>query len=170
MSRKKIVIFILVAVLGLAVFLLFKTISKINHKKEVTKQLSSIPHLPVVPIGLNRNTNWKRTTNPTIIIFFNSECNHCQYEAKAIQSKLASFENAILLFVTEEGKDKILDFSKTYKLDNKPNIWWLKMRPEDVHNTFGDIGVPHIWVYNKEGNLVKEFRGEIKVEAILEWL
>ncbi len=170
MNKKKIIVLILVAVLGLVAFLITKTIAKINHKKEVTEQLATIPELPVEIIGTNKKPTWEHSNVATIILFFNSECNHCQYEAQDIQSKLDAFKNTNLLFVSEEPTDKIQAFSNTYKLDNQPNIWWLKMKPEYVYNTFGTIGVPHIWVYNKEGMLVKEFRGETKVEALLEWL
>lgn len=170
MGKRKIIILMVVMVVGLVSFLVAKTISKINHKKEVTEQIAIIPHLPVAAIGANKNINWKNTNNPTIILFFNSECSHCQYEAEAIEQKLEAFKNVNLLFVSEEDEDKIKAFSKTYKLDNQAAIWWLQMKPKDVYNTFGNIGVPHIWVYNKEGSLVKEFKGETKVEALLEWL
>lgn len=170
MGNKTIIFIVLAVIIGLIGFMIYKSIIKINHKKEVTEQLATIPELQVVVIDPNKNMGWKNTANPVIILFFNSECEHCQYEAKAIQERLEAFENVDLLFVSEEVEGKIRAFSKEYKLDNKPNIWWLKMEAKDVYNSFGNIGVPHIWVYTKEGKLVKEFRGETKVEALLECL
>jgi len=170
MNLRYFLLTILVLLITTSIVLIFFSKNKLNHKKQVTEQLAIIPKIPGVPIGSNNNTNWEYTRKSTIIQFFNSECHHCQNEATAIFNKLEAFKNVNLLFVSEEVESNILAFSIEYKLDNQPNIWWLKMKPKDVYNTFGNIGVPHFWVYNKEGNLVKEFRGETKVEALLEWL
>ncbi len=170
MNQKHFFIIGFILLLISSVIMIVVSEDKLNYKQQVAKQLASMPALPVEPVGKAKNTGWQNTTTPTVILFFNSECGHCQNEATAIQERLEDFSNANLLFVSDEEATQIEEFSKTYKLDNKLNIWWLKMRPADVYNTFGNIGVPHIWVYNKENKLVKEFKGETKVEVLLEWL
>lgn len=172
MSRnKKIIIsIIIISVLGIVVFLVTKTVTKLKQKERVAEQLKTLPNLSVEAIGLNKLEEWSKSGKATIIIFFNSDCDHCRYEASAIQQQLSAFAGTNLLFISEESVEKINAFSQEYELNNKVGIWWLKMQPEDVYNTFGDISVPHIWIYDENDKLVKEFKGETKVEAILAWL
>ncbi len=169
-NRKVIISIVIISVAGLLFFLVSKTIDKIRHKERIAQKIKTFPALSVIAIGHNDLADWKNAGNPTVIIFFNSGCEHCQYEVGSIAQALAAFKETNLLFISDESVEKITAFSRQYKLNDKPGVWWLKMEPEEVYNTFGNIGVPHIWIYNKEGKLIKEFKGETKVEAILQWL
>ncbi len=170
MNKKSIIIFVFVLIIGVASVMVYQTATKLIHQQHTAQQLSHLPELPVQEVGTAATNGWRTNQKPTLIVFFNSECGHCQYEATAIQEKLPEFCRANLVFVSEEDVDKIEAFSKAYKLNNHPTIWWLKIAPEEVYNTFGNIGVPHVWVYDTAGVLVKEFKGETKPEALLEWL
>jgi thiol-disulfide isomerase/thioredoxin len=169
-NRKTIIGIIVISILSLLIFMITKTVTKLKQKERIAEQVKTLPNLSVEAVGLNKLEEWAESGKVTVIIFFNSDCDYCQYEANAIQQQLPAFAGTNLLFISEEPKEKIVAFSQEYQLDNKEGVWWLKMQPENVYKTFGDIGVPHIWIYNMEGYLVKEFRGETKVEAILEWL
>jgi len=46
----------------------------------------------------------------------------------------------------------------------------LKMNADDLYNYFGSVSTPHIYIYNNERRLVKEFEGETKTSAILKYL
>jgi len=171
LSNKKVIISIIItSVLGLLIFLVTKTVIKLKHKERIATQIKILPHLPVKAIGSNKVEEWSKSGKVTIIIFFNSGCEHCQYETTSIAQEILSFTGINLLFISDESEKEIGTFSRVYKLDNNPEVWWLKMKPDDVYNTFGNIGVPHIWLYDEDGKLVKEFKGETRVEAILEWL
>ena len=169
-NRKVIISILIASILGLIIFLITKTATKLKHKDRIAKQIKTFPYLAVKSVSPNNYDGWKKLDKTTIIIFFNSSCEHCQYEANEIQQRIKDFAGTNLLFISEESEEKIFAFSKEYQMNNTKNIWWLMMKPEDVYETFGAIGVPHIWIYNKDEQLVKEFKGETKAEAILEWL
>jgi len=171
LSNKKVIISIIItSVLGLLIFLVSKTVIKLKHKERIVAQIKTLPHLSVKAIGSKKVEEWSKLGKVTIIIFFNSGCEHCQYEAKSIKQEILAFAGTNILFISDETVEKILAFSKANKLHNNNRVWWLKMNSNDVYNTFGAIGVPHIWIYDEDGKLVKEFKGETRVEAILEWL
>jgi len=158
-------------VLGvLSILMILFSLTKLDHQSQIEKDLKTLPKIPGELLETSDINIDLVPDISTLIIFFNSECNHCQYEANEIQQKLSAFSGTNLLFISDEPKEKIIAFSKEFQLYDKENIWWLKMQPEDVYKTFGPIMVPHIWIYSKDGQLVKEFKGETKVEAILEWL
>ena len=169
-NRKTIGWIVIIGVLSLLISLVTKTISNLKQKEKIAEQLKTVPPLSVQAIGIHKIEDWGNSGKTTVIIFFNSSCEHCQYEANEIQQRIKDFAGTNLLFISEESEEKIIAFSKKYQLDNKENILWLIINPEDVYETFGAISVPHIWIYNNEGILIKEFKGETKVEAILEWL
>jgi thioredoxin-related protein len=69
--------------------------------------------------------------------------------------------------VSSEPIRVIKEFSIEYELNNQHAITFAKISIESINSTFGTISVPHTFIYNKNGNLIKEIRGESKVEAIL---
>ena len=169
-NRKILIGTVLAIVTSMLIFLITKTVIKLNHREKISEQTKTLQYLSLRSVGSNKLVDWSKLRKSTVLIFFNSGCEHCQYEVSAIQKELIGFEGVNLLFISEESEEKIIAFSKKYQLDNKENILWLIINPEDVYETFGAISVPHIWIYNNEGILIKEFKGETKVEAILEWL
>jgi hypothetical protein len=72
--------------------------------------------------------------------------------------------------VSSEFIKEIKSFSIKYRLNDEPNVTFTKINPEDVYNTFGSVFIPHIFIYGKDRKLIKEFKGETKVEAILQYL
>jgi hypothetical protein len=53
---------------------------------------------------------------------------------------------------------------------NTQNIKFLKINRDNVFENFGPLSTPHILIYNEDSKLVKEFKGETKIEAILQYL
>jgi thioredoxin-related protein len=156
-------------VLSLILIFVTITINKIQQNELIAKQIENIPLLKAQQVYIN-DKKWDGLGHQIIIIFYNSSCHICHYEIEAINENISSFNGVYLLFISDESIEQITDFGRQYKLNNRDNIWWLKMQPNDVYETFGDIGTPHIWIYNKEGHLVKEFKGSTKIDALLEYL
>jgi len=105
-----------------------------------------------------------------VLIHFNSTCEHCQEEARSILTSASSFNNASLIFISTESLTDINTFESQWHLMQLKNIAVVKMNAEDLYHSFGVIAVPSIYIYNEDKKLVKEFRGETKVEAILKYL
>ncbi|MFN7602113.1 MAG: peroxiredoxin family protein [Bacteroidota bacterium] len=111
-----------------------------------------------------------KETSPVVLIFFNSGCEHCQYELSEIKKNLSSFSGTQLLFLSSENITSIKSAAEKYIGEIPSNINFLKINREDVFEKFGALSVPHIFVYSAEKKLVKEFKGETKVEAIIQHL
>jgi len=169
--KKQITYSILFVIVSLIGYMIYSTVSKVKTKKVVEEKLSTLQDLPLLNIdGLTfRKGNLKANT-ATIILYFNSECKHCQYEAESISQNAAKFEHANLLWVSYETIPSISQFAKSYNLLNYPNIYFTKIDHEDVYQTFGSVTIPHIFIYDKNSILVKEYKGETKMEALLKYL
>lgn len=169
--KKIIVYFIIIIVIGLIGFLGYKTINKINAKEKLAEQLQTIPDFKLVSMDSTSFTiNSLDLNKSTVIIFFNSECSHCQYEANAINENISRFAETNLLIMSSEQLSQIMEFASKYHLDKHPLIYLTKIEEENVFETFGSVSVPHTFIYNNQQKLVKEFKGEVKIEAILKYL
>jgi thioredoxin-related protein len=105
-----------------------------------------------------------------VLVYFNSECILCQNEALEIQRSLHLISNTRILMVSSEPIETIRAFSVQHVLQNEPSVMFAKINTEVVFDTFGSVSIPHIFIYDKEHKLIKEFKGETKMEAILQYL
>jgi thioredoxin-related protein len=162
--KKQLIVTIFTSILALLTYFGFQIYKKIKAKKVFAEQVKRLPK--------STNFQWvgKQTPNndaPTIILFFNPDCDHCQYEAQAILEHPSDFVNTNFWWVTTVDSSAINDFSKKYHLDKLSKHYFAKLSTEKVIETFGSVSVPHIFIYDKTGVLQKEFRGETKIKALL---
>ena len=92
MNKRKILFAVAFCVVSLLSYLGYKIISKAKEKNAIAKQLETIPPFSFQTLEQKPFTNSNLKPNiPTIFIYFNSECDYCQYEAKNINSNLHEF-------------------------------------------------------------------------------
>lgn len=166
MKKKK--IFFGLLLFSLLFYLGYNIIIKSKEKKEITKQIQTIPKfelktLDSIPFT---NSNLKPDLN-TIFIYFNSECDFCHHEAKSISQNLNQFKTVQFVFVSTEAIDTIKQFSKEYKLNNQPNITFLYDNAFHFTNQFNAQSIPYILIYNKNNELIIKHNGQLNANGIL---
>jgi thioredoxin-related protein len=165
--KKQLIITFIAFIFALLTYFGFQIYQKIEAKKVFSQQIKRIPKTNTFQwIGKQAPNN----NTPTIILFFNPDCDHCQYEAKSILEHQSDFTDTNFWWVTTVDGSAINDFSKKYHLDKLSKHYFAKLSTEKVVETFGSVSVPHIFIYDKTGVLQKEFRGETKIEALLKYL
>lgn len=110
------------------------------------------------------------TKQSSVIIYFNPDCEHCQYEAHVIRDSLHRFAATTVLLVSDEPMERLEEFAAQYDLANQPNIHILYDHDRRFKDLFGTSMVPSIFIYNQKQELVKHYKGETKIEAILKYL
>lgn len=149
----------------------YKVISKINYKKEVAEQIKTIPAFSYKTIKGKVFSNKDLIENtPTIFLYFNSECEHCQSEAEQIRDNIGNFSNTQLVFISFEEPKKIMAFATKYKLDHYDTVTFLCDKQVSFSATFDVKSLPTIVIYDKNKKLVEKIKGQIKVETILKKL
>lgn len=165
---KIIVIAFVLIVLG---YLGYSILTKMQYKNEVAKTLQNIPEFSFKTLENTNFTNANLKPNvATIFIYFNSECDYCQHEAQSISDSIKEFKDVQLLFVSTEPIETIKTFAKTYKLINLQNTTFLYDSAHNFSNRFDANSIPFILIYNKDQELVKKHKGQLKAEAILSTL
>jgi len=85
-----------------------------------------------------------------------------------IQKNVPAFADTEIVFMSSENLSVIREIPPQYTL-TQPNFHFTKINPEDVFENFGSLSVPNIFIYGADGKLIKEFKGETKMEAILKY-
>ncbi len=168
--RKTLLAVIIIIVVGLVSWLGYLSVSKLRQKEIRKEIVSSIPSMSFQdlngdPVQLNEITYVN--PKPMVLILFNSECEHCQYEALSISENIDQFDEAMIVFISAEEIDIIQSFGETYGLLNHANIIWGQVDYLELTAVFKTFSYPNSFIYGKDGRLMKEFKGETKVESIL---
>ena len=96
----------------------------------------------------------------TVLIYFNSECDHCRWEIKEVSNHINDLSNIRLAFISLESEGSAYYFLKSYGLEQ----YYLRVAPQNIMTTFSS-GVPQIFIY-EDGLLKKQFKGEVKWEVL----
>ena len=157
--KKKLLIIIGLLVIGLLSWMGYSSIQKLDQKSKlevIVQNLSSLTN--------NLGLEVANTDQPAIFMYFNSDCHFCQWEMKEIGENMEKFQNHQLLLASFEPKSEALDFLQQYNLAQH----YVEVNPDVLTNTIRG-GVPQTFIY-ENGLLQKHFKGEVKIEAILEVL
>lgn len=172
MRSKKVFILILVvffvSITGFFGYRIFK-INKKNEQGLLLKQ--TLPNFKFYTLGLTLFDNTLITPNTTVvIIYFNTECDHCHGEAKLIITHIKQFKNAPIIMVSPNNIRDIKSFAKENGLEKYPQIIVLQDKNYQFINYFGNAPFPSTYIYNPKHKLVKEYHGEVKIGAITKYL
>lgn len=168
MSKKAILIIVLISVLGLLSYLGFNVISKVKEKNQIAKQLEIIPEFEFLTLAQQpfNKADLKPNTN-TIFIYFNSDCDFCQHEAKSISDNLESFKNVQFIFVSSEPISTIIGFSEQHNMNKHQNVTFLYDNLDTFSSRFDANSIPYILIYNKNQKLIKKHKGQLNANGIL---
>ncbi len=169
MSRKTIIV--IISLLFILTLFMLSYIIVINIDESNYTEIQTTPKFSFINVsrgGLFVSDSIKNRKS-CLIIYFHSECDHCQYEAKEISKNFKRFENYQLLMISYEAVDSIINFKEKYKL-NHDNITFLHDKEYKFEEIFGHTPIPTSFIYNRNQELVKVFKGEVKIEALLKYL
>jgi thiol-disulfide isomerase/thioredoxin len=146
------------------------TFAKLQKQKERNEKVSILPELKLLTLDSLAFDVRALPAKPIVLIYFNSGCEHCQYEASVINDSAEKFNNAELIFFSAEKITAIRQFASKYGLNEHLNIHFTKINFSDVADILGILAVPHIFIYGPDRKLRKEFKGETRPQAILKYL
>jgi hypothetical protein len=168
MLRKSLLTLGATLLFALVLFMVYGIVEKVIAMKAAGEKKLT---LTSVPFFNTDSTNYRvDSANPILLVHFNSECEHCQYELAELSKNLDALQHATILLMSTENIAVIKKTAQNFGLVNTQNIKFLKINRDNVFENFGPLSTPHILIYNEDSKLVKEFKGETKIEAILQYL
>ena len=157
-----------------ALFLLIvvQSCSSSGDKDSITNTVAGQNDLPQMvvtkPDGSQLNT--KELTGKIVLILFQTDCDHCQREAAAIQENISAFKPYSVYFITTSSHQQIETFAKEYKLADYPNVHFCQTTSQSVLDNFGHIDAPSLYIFASDRTLVKSFNGETPINEILKYI
>ncbi len=159
---------IVVVFISILVFLGYSITKKINYKAEVAERIKTIPKFLFYTLDNEVFTNENLSNNGyKLFVYFNSECDYCQSEAKQIKDNLSNFVNTQIIFVSFEPINDIKIFAEKYQLLENENVIFLNDKNSEFSELFDANKIPFILLYSKENQLIKKYKGAVKIENIL---
>jgi thioredoxin-related protein len=105
---------------------------------------------------------------PTIIMVFSPDCEHCQEMTKQITANIHLFKKAQIVMATPLEFSYVKNFYDDYKIADYPTIT-MGRDPGYFLGTFYKVrSFPAIFIYNKKGQLVNWFTGEVELKKIVD--
>ena len=155
---------------GVFLALLILSSCKITQNSTATTIAKEIPYFTFYKLNSQRFTKESFDDKRTkFILYFNSECEHCEKQAKWISKEIELFSHLEMVFVSHEEMNAIKRFRDLHNF-NQENITFLQDARLTFFNKFGTETFPSILIYNKKGELIQNFEGETKVEKLLEFI
>lgn len=136
-----------------------------------SKQYFKAPFIPAfnirkIPDSSSFTNNMLQKGKPTILVFFDPDCDHCQHATKKITEKIDKLKDVQILMVTIYDFSRIKKFYKDYKLANYPNIILTRDAAFDLPKFYQVASLPDFYVYDKNGKLMKHYKQDIPIEEL----
>lgn len=105
-----------------------------------------------------------------LIFIFSPDCEHCQQETKALIANIKLFKKVQIVMASPLEHRYLKKFYDEYKIADQQNII-MGRDPGYFLGSFYNIhSFPALFLYNKQGNFVKAFDGNIPVQQIADAL
>ncbi len=149
-------------------FMIYLIIERVNHKRLTRQELQNLDNFPLFDFDSARF--YLSPNRKTIVVYFDSGCDHCQYELNQIFINKNSFKDSDIILMSSELISTIKHYAERNCPRDLGNIRFTKINQDEAYETFGSLAVPQIFIYGADGILIKEFKGETKIDVVLQYL
>ena len=111
--------------------------------------------------GLKKN-------QPVIIMYFNPECHHCKHQLEDMLKRIEEFKEIQIILATYRPMEELALFQEKYKLAEYPNIQAGRDTKYFIQPFYKIKNLPYLALYDKKGNLIRTFEGNVKVDTLVE--
>lgn len=141
--------------------------NKLLDRDSLLDRISKWPDLLVYTLdGEQISTSDMVSDKPRILYYFNTECIFCQVSFDDLPNQSVLVEEATLLFISNEDPEVIRNFFTDNGLENMSGVHIYHDADQRVKDFFAIRGVPAIYLYNREGEMIELFRGATSLERI----
>jgi len=130
----------------------------------------SLPDFTFVsPDGLKVSAADFDNGKPLVVFYFDPTCAHCKEQAEWVAFEIDKFQWVDLLWVAWAATDGIPDFNDQY-FPQTENVFYAIDTEAQFDDLFGFCQIPTVFAYSAEGQLLRKFKGGIRVSKLLKTL
>lgn len=112
------------------------------------------------------NTNQIAGGRYTVIMYFRTDCIHCQKETADIVKAGESLKDINIILLTPKGLGDIKQYVNIFKLDNFANIQVAFDERLDFMKYFRPTNIPYLVIYNGQNKLYRIYEGIVPVDSL----
>ncbi|MES2776454.1 MAG: redoxin domain-containing protein [Bacteroidota bacterium] len=156
----------------LLLFLAFQTAFSQSDSIPIYKQHPTVPDFKLMKADSSffMMKDMVKKKHPTVVIIFSPTCGHCQHQAEEITSHMKDLQDINFIFSTLYPVQEMKTYISDYGLDKFSNITVGHDKGYILGSFYTINSLPGVFVYDKKGQLVREFGTNVKAEALLEAL
>lgn len=131
------------------------------------KRFPTVPPLDLLQADSTTLTKADLKKQPTLIMYFSPSCDHCINQINDMAKQWKRFSSYQLILATYQPMEELVEFIDKYKMKEQRNIKLGRDTKFMLPGFYVIKSLPYFAVYDKKGNLVDTFEGNVKVEKLL---
>jgi peroxiredoxin len=153
----------------LAVIIIYQTVFAQQDTTPLFRRFPSVPPISLLKTDSALITKDKLKKNrPVIIMYFSPDCHHCQRQVEEMIARMDDLKKIQIILATYQPMEDLLAFQNRYKLYQYPNISAGRDTKYFIQPFYKIKSLPYQALYDKKGNLVTVFEGNVSVDKLLE--
>ena len=141
---------------------------------DTTPMFKRFPTVPPITLLKTNNTlitkDQFKKNQPVLIMFFSPDCHHCQKQMEDMLARIKDFNKVQIILATYRSMEELVSFEHKYKLANYPNIQSGRDTKYFIQPFYKVKNLPYLALYNKKGDLITTFEGNVTVDTLLKHL
>lgn len=140
------------------------------NREASTNAIKNLPYFEYQNVDSPAATNSSKlpTGRPILLIYFKTDCPHCQQETRMIHDRLSFFKNSDIYFLSYMPADSIKMYRSKFMTNGGSNVTFARDINYSFAKLFRPTTIPLVAVYSSDKRLVKLFTGETEIEKIEE--
>lgn len=143
-----------------------------NAQQDTTALFRRFPSIPPVSLlradGSILSKDGLKRNQPVLLMYFSPECHHCQHQMEDMIKRMNELKKIQIVLATYQPMEELLSFEKKYNLKQYSNIRAGRDTRFFIVPFFKIRNLPYLALYDKKGNLITTFEGNVKVDKLIE--
>jgi thioredoxin-related protein len=131
------------------------------------KRFPTLPPFSVLQADSTTLTKDKLKHQPTLIMYFSPDCDHCKHQWADMVKRMKDLKKYQIVMVTYRPFEEMVDFYKANRIAAYPNIKLGRDTKFFLPPFFKIQSLPFQALYDKSGNLITTFEGNVKIDKLL---
>lgn len=131
------------------------------------KRFPTVPPFSILQVDSTTLTKDNLKPQPTIIMYFSPDCDHCKHQWEDMEKQMKDLKKYQIIMITYQPFDLMVEFYKMHKIASYDNIKMGQDTQFMLPPFFRMQSLPYMALYDKSGNLVTTFEGNVKIDKML---
>ena len=131
------------------------------------KRFPTVPPFSLLQADSSLITKAQLKKAPVLVMYFSPSCDHCQRQVREMLTRIDDFKHVQFVLATYQPFDEMTAFIKEYKLEEHSNIKVGRDTKFFLPTFFHIQSLPFLALYDKKGNLVTTYQGNVGVDTLL---